>query len=195
MKNILFVIIILALGGCSQKNNEIISFSATIGNALHGTITLEFDNTDKLLVLKRVGSKKISLAPPPPPSKNGYSQEQKDSIETAEKQYYLDYARPKTAVYKLTAEEAKNLNVLINDIPIKERKDFYPEYPIGDGFSYSFQIIHSDGKVDDVEVQHINISSHEKLISQMLFYAKKYEKDKNNIQVLQNFEDWNHPKY
>ncbi|MGE4347733.1 MAG: hypothetical protein AB7D46_10015 [Flavobacteriaceae bacterium] len=195
MKKIIFFIIIFILNGCSQKNDKIVSFSATFGNALHSAITLEFDNTYKLLILKRVGSKKISLPPPPPPSKNGNSKVKKDSMEMAKRQYYLDYAQPKTTIYKLTAEEADNLNTLINSIPVEDRKDFYPKYPMGDGFSYNFQIIHSDGNVDDVEVQHINISSHEKILSQMLNYAKKYEKDKNNIQVLKNFENWNHPKY
>ncbi|OJV47918.1 MAG: hypothetical protein BGO40_04895 [Chryseobacterium sp. 39-10] len=195
MKNIIFVIIILVFYSCSQKNDRVVSFSTTFGNALHGAINLDFDNTNKLLILKRVGSKKSTPLPPPPSSKNGYSKAQKDSLEVAEKQYYLDYAQPKTVIYKLNNEEVENLNTLINSIPVNDRKDFYPEYPTGDGFSYNFQIIYSNGKVDDVEVQHINISSHEKVISKMLEYAKKYENDKNNIQVLRNFEDWNHPKY
>ncbi|MDR6546670.1 hypothetical protein J2810_002776 [Chryseobacterium rhizosphaerae] len=195
MKRIILITILFILVGCSQKNNEIISFYITFGNALHGGITLDFDNSNKLLILKRIGSKKISIPPPPPPSELGYSKEQRDSIGKAEQQYYLDYAQPKTTAYKLTKEEANTLNTLINSIPKEDRKDFFPKYPMVDGFTYNFQIIYSDGKVEDAEIQHINIPSHEKIIYQMLIYAKKYEKDKNNIQVLKNFEDWNHPKY
>lgn len=195
MKKISIIIIFFIIFSCIQNNNKVAVFSTTFGNALHGGITLDFDNSEGLLILKRVGSKRVLIPPPPPPSEHGYSKEQRDSISKAEQQYYLDYAQPNTAAYKLTKEEANTLNNLINSIPKEERKDFYPQYPMVDGFTYNFQIIYSDGKVEDAEIQHINIPSHEKIIYQMLIYAKKYEKDKNNIQVLKNFEDWNYPKY
>ncbi|MFP3599673.1 hypothetical protein, partial [Chryseobacterium sp. SIMBA_029] len=105
------------------------------------------NSSNQLLILKRIGSKKISIPPPPPPSKTGYSKYQKDSIDKATQQYYLDYLQPKTSAYKLTQEEASTLNLLINSIPIEDKKDVYPKYPTVDGFSYDFQIIYSDGKV------------------------------------------------
>lgn len=181
------------LCGCHKYNNEVILFSTTFGNSLHGSITLEFDSLNKFLILKRVGSKEISPLPPPPPGI--YTQVQRDSINKAHQQYYLDYAQPKTKVYKLTNEESKTLSKLIRIIPKEEKADFYPKYPMVDGFMYSFQIIYSDGKVEDVEIQYISVPSHERLIFQMLTYAKKYERDINNIHVLRNFEDWNRPKY
>lgn len=195
MKKFTIIVIFFIIFSCTQNSNKVAVFSTTFGNALHGGITLDFYDSNKLLILKRIGSKKVSIPPPPPPSEHGYSKEQRDSIDMAEQQYYLDYAQPTTTAYKLTKEEANTLNTLINSIPKEDRKDFYPKYPTVDGFTYNFQIIYSDGKVEDAEVQHINVSSHEKIIHQMLIYAKKYEKDKNNIQVLKNFEDWNHPKY
>ncbi|ODM52734.1 hypothetical protein BAX95_07020 [Elizabethkingia meningoseptica] len=191
-----FVLIITSffiLKSCCQNKKEVVLFSTTFGNSLHGSITLEFDNLSKFLILKRVGSKDV-VVPPPPPAGN-YSKIQRDSISKVQKQYYIDYAQPKTMVYKLSKEESKALIELINIIPKEERGDFYPEYPMGDGFMYNFQIIYSDGNIEDVEIQHLNVSSHEKLIFQMLSYAKKYERDKNNIQVLKNFKNWNHPKY
>lgn len=194
MKKLTIITLFFIIISCTNKN-EVVIFSTTFGNALHGGITLDYDSSNQLLILKRVGSKKISIPPPPPPSEIEYSKYQKDSIDKASQQYYLDYLQPKTSAYKLTEEEANTLNLLIDSIPKEDKKDVYPKYPIGDGFSYSFQIIYSDGKVEDVEVQHINIISHEKLINKMLSYAKKYENDKDNIQVLRNFEDWNHPKY
>lgn len=194
MKKITIIALFFIIFSCSN-NNEVAIFSTTFGNALHGGITLDYDSSNQLLILKRIGSKKISIPPPPPPSEIGYSKYQKDSIDKATQQYYLDYLQPKTSAYKLTEEEANTLNLLINSIPKEDKKDVYPKYPMVDGFSYGFQIIYSDGKVEDVEVQHINIDSHEKVIHQMLTYAKKYEWDKDNIQVLRNFEDWNHPKY
>ncbi|CAA7388021.1 hypothetical protein [Chryseobacterium fistulae] len=195
MKKTAFIISLFILFSCSQKTQEVRIFSATFGNALHGGITLSFDKINSFLILKRVGSKKPLLPPPPPPSENGYTLKQRDSINRVEKQYYLDYAQPKTAVYKLTTEEVEKLVKLIDSIPQEDRKDFIPEYPMYDGFSYNFQIIYSNGYVDDIEVEHLNIPSHEKVIYQMLFYAKKNELDENNILVLKNFENWSHPKY
>jgi hypothetical protein len=197
MKNLLLVILIfVALNSCSQEKNKVAFFSTTFGNSLHGSITLQLDSENKFLILKRVGSKNTPVLPPPSASiAMKYSEVQRDSINKVEKQYYLDYALPKTSVYKLTNEETKILNQLIDEIPKEQRTDFYPEFPMGDGFAYDFQIIYADGKVEDVEIQHLNVSSHEKLLLQMLTYAKKYEKDKDNIHVLDNFKDWNHPKY
>ena len=197
MKNLfLFILAVIISNSCSQEKNKVVSFSTTFGNSLHGSITLQFDSENKFLILKRVGSKKIPTLPPPAASiAMKYSEVQRDSINKVEKQYYLDYAQPKTSVYRLTREETKTLNELIDAIPKEQRTDFYPEFPMGDGFAYDFQIIYTNGKVEDVEIQHLNVSSHEKLFLQMLTYAKKYEKDKDNIHVLDNFKDWNHPKY
>lgn len=194
-KIILVIVMFLILINCSKENNKIIGFTTTFGNALHGGITMYLDVNSKFLILKRIGTKRVALMPPPPPTKNLYTEKPKDSIENEEKQYYLDYAKPTTAIYKLTNEELTKLVELINLIPAKEKQDFIPKHPMNDGFSYNFQIIYSDGKIDDVEIEHVNFTSHEKVISLMLSYANKYEKNKNNIHVLKNFEDWNHPKY
>lgn len=193
MKNIIIFIVVLMLSNCSQKRDEVISFSATFGNGLHGAITFNFDPDHNFLILKRVGSKKV--VPPPPPPNSNYNSKEKDSLKKEEEQYYLNYAKPKTAVYKLTKVESHNLISLINSIPKEDRKDSYPDFSTGDGFGYNYQIIYSDGNSEDIEVEHINISSNEKVITEMLRYAKKYETNKNNIQVLKNFEEWNHPKY
>lgn len=178
---------------CNNEKVEVASFSTTFGNALHGAITFNFDPSDNLLILKRVGSKKIP--PPPPPQGSDYNLKEKDSLKKEQEQYYLNYAKPKTTVYKLTKEESRKLITLINSIPNGDRKDTYPNFPTGDGFGYNYQIIFSNGNIEDVEVEHINIFSNEKIIAEMLNYAKRYEKDQNNIQVLKNFENWNYPKY
>nr|WP_314498858.1 hypothetical protein [uncultured Chryseobacterium sp.] len=193
MKNyILFILFSIILVSCNNDKIEVASFSTTFGNALHGAITFNFDPSHNLLILKRVGSKKI---PPTPPQGSDYNLKEKDSLKKEQEQYYLNYAKPKTAVYKLTKEESRKFITLINSIPNKNRKDSYFDFPTGDGFGYNYQIIFSNGNIEDVEVEHINISSHAKIIAEMLNYAKKYEKDQNNIQVLKNFENWNHPKY
>lgn len=194
MKKLVFLLLFLILTACSEKKSELSFFSTTFGNGLHGAITFNFDPDNNFLTLKRVGSKKLVLPPPPPPNSN-YNLMEKDSLKKEEEQYYFNYAKPKTTVYKLTKKESHNLISLINSIPKEDRKDSYPDFPTGDGFGYNYQIIYSDGNSEDIEVEHINIPSNEKVITEMLRYAKKYETNKNNIQVLKNFEDWNHPKY
>lgn len=191
---VLSLFLFLLLVSCKENERNIVFFTASFGNALHGAISLNYDLDHNILILKRIGSKRVF--PPPPPQKvYDYSLQEKDSIRIEEKQYYRNYAKPITTAYRLTDKEANNLDMLINSIPKEDRKDFYPKYPTGDGFAYEFQIIYSNGKIEDIEVQHTNIASHEKVIAEMLRDAKKYETNQNNIQVLKNFEDWNHPKY
>ncbi|MPS72940.1 MAG: hypothetical protein E2590_07260 [Chryseobacterium sp.] len=193
MKKIICFIILIFFISCAKKEKEVVMFTTTFGNALHSGISFTFDCKDRLLILKRLGLRKVSETPPP--KENEYSVKQKDSLKKEEEKYLQNYAKPKTVAYKLTDEEAKKLIELINSIPKEDRKDSIPKYPMGDGFAYDFQIIYSNGEIDDIEVQHLNIISSEKVIYQMLAYAKKYEKDNHNILVLKNFEEWSHPKY
>ncbi|MGS0748646.1 hypothetical protein [Halpernia sp. GG3] len=169
-KLFLYSSIVLLLCGCKQKDNNIAFVSTTFGNALHGEITLDFDNAKNLLILKRVGSKYTSPFPPPPPNIK-YSPEQKDSIKKEEIKYYSDYFQPTTAVYKITNDEAKKLMTLINAIPEEERKDFLTKSTMRDGFAYNIQIVYDNGKVEDFEVRHQHILSHEKVIFDMFNYC------------------------
>ncbi|WP_187477885.1 hypothetical protein [Amniculibacterium sp. G2-70] len=185
----IFVLLII-INGCTNSDNKLVSFTTRFGNAIIGVLNLEFYNDNNLLVIKRIGPKYNSPYPPPPKIHNEIHENNSDEINSPE----VVNIENSTA-YKLNDKESEILIKLINAIPETELKDYYPKYPLGDGFGYNFQILYSNGIIKDIEVQHQNITSHEKLINQMLTYALKYEKNKDNLKVLNSFEDWNHPKY